>query len=386
MTQVSEAANAPASAADAHSDTPFDAQGATEEVLFDVTGGIGLMRMNRPKALNALNLNMIRLMNEKLAQWAADDAVKAVVIAGAGDRAFCAGGDVKTVALDAKAQAEGKSDGALVRDFFREEYTLNQRIHAFKKPYISLVDGIVMGGGKGVSAHGSHRVVTENTLFAMPETNIGFFPDVGGGYFLPRCPGQTGVYLALTSKRIKATDTIYIGFGTQFVPSEKLGALLAALQAVEWDAREKPVDQVTQVIESFSAEPPCESEIAPNRALIDRYFGHDAVEQIIADLQADGGDFANETLTAIYGMSPTSLKVALRQIRQGASLSFESVMTMEYRLSQACARSHDFYEGIRAALIDKDRQPKWDPARVADVDDALIEGYFKPLGENDLAF
>jgi enoyl-CoA hydratase len=356
------------------------------EVICSVTGHIGLMQLNRPKALNALNLNMIRLMNARLAAWAADDAVKAVVVTGAGDRAFCSGGDVKAVALAARAAQAGAGDDALVRDFFREEYILNHRIHAFPKPYISLVNGIVMGGGKGISAHGSHRVVTENTLFAMPETSIGFFPDVGGGYFLPRCPGQTGAYLALTSTRIKAIDTIYIGFGTHFVPAEKLPALLAALQAVEWDAREKPADEVTQVIEQFHAEPPGESAIAAHRGQIDRYFGHNAVEDIIADLQSDGGDWADETLTAIYAMSPSSLKIALRQIRLGAKMAFPQVMTMEYRISQSCARSHDFYEGIRAALIDKDRQPKWEPPRIADVSEEAVDGYFTPLGTNDLLF
>jgi len=368
------------------SQSPGKSADAEPEVLFSAENGIGMMTMNRARALNALNLNMIRLMDRQLAAWADDETIHAVVLRGAGNRAFCSGGDVKAVALAAKAQAEGAGDGALVRDFFREEYRLNRRIHTFPKPYISLVDGIVMGGGKGVSAHGSHRVVTEHTLFAMPETNIGFFPDVGGGYFLPRCPGQTGAWLALTSTRIKAIDTIYIGFGTQYVPSENLPGLLAALHGIAWDARETPVDQVTQAIEGFTAAPPGDSAIAPHRARIDSCFGHDDAEQIVAALQEDGSDWAQETLTAMYGMSPTSLKVALRQIRQGAGMDFDDVMVMEYRISQAIARGHDFYEGIRAALIDKDRQPQWEPSRLADVDAAAVEACFRPPEAGDLSF
>lgn len=379
MTQVSEVKNQTVSTLESES-------AGAPEVLFETADGIGLIILNRPKALNALNLNMIRQMNDKLAAWAVDDAVKAVVITGAGDRAFCSGGDVKAVALAARGMKDGTGDGALVRDFFREEYILNHRIHTFKKPYVALINGIVMGGGKGVSAHGSHRVVTENVLFAMPEANIGFFPDVGGGYFLPRCPGQTGLYLALTSKRIKAIDTIYIGFGTQFVPSARVADVLQALRHIAWDEREKPHDQVTQAIEPFCAEPPADSEIAPNRAVIDSAFGYDTVGEIIAALQKDDGAFAQETLSAMYALSPTSLKVALKQIRLGATLDFARVMTMEYRISQTCAKSHDFYEGIRAALIDKDRQPKWEPSRIFDVKDETVEGYFAPLGAQDLTF
>jgi enoyl-CoA hydratase len=293
---------------------------------------------------------------------------------------------VKAVAIDAKAAREGKSDGQLTRDFFRDEYTLNHRIFTFPKPYISLINGIVMGGGKGISAHGSHRVVTENTLFAMPETNIGFFPDVGGGYFLPRCPGQTGAYLALTAKRVKAIDTIYVGFATQYVPAANLPDLLKALAAIKWDARKKPRDQVTKVIDDASAQPPGESEIAPFRARIDECFAFDRVEQIFESLRKDGGAWAEETLKILHAMSPTSLKIALRQIRLGAHMPFAQVMTMEYRLSQACTKGHDFYEGIRAALIDKDRQPKWKPSKVTDVPDQEVEAYFASLGDRDLVF
>ena len=351
---------------------------SSTEVLFETRGQLGLVTLNRPQALNALTLDMVRLMNDRLATWAADGKVKAVAVTGAGGRAFCSGGDVKAVALD--------KSGVLKRDFFREEYILNHRIHTFPKPYIALIDGICMGGGKGISAHGSHRVVTENLLFAMPETNIGFFPDVGGGYFLPRCPGQTGAYLALTSRRIGATDAIYIGFATHFVPADNMPALQDALAQARWEDGADAKEQAGRIIEGFKAEPPGQSEIAPHRERIDRCFGYDTVEEIIAALQKDDSGWARETLTALYAMSPTSLKVALRQIREGDGLDFARVMTMEYRLSQAFMQGHDFYEGIRAALIDKDRKPRWSPPKVADVQDNAVEGYFAPLGERDLVF
>ena len=357
---------------------------ALPEIMFDTHGSIGLVTLNRPEALNALTLNMVRLLDEQLVQWAGQDDVRVVVVIGAGGRAFCSGGDVKAVALEVRAAQEGKGESHLAQDFFRAEYTLNNRIHSYAKPYISLIDGIVMGGGKGISAHGSHRVVTEHTLFAMPETNIGFFPDVGGGYFLPRCPGETGTYLALTSRRIRAIDTIYIGFATHYVPSANIPALLDALATTGWDNRTETRGQVSAMIDQFATEPAGASELAPHRETIDACFGHDRVEDIVAALEDEGSSFALETLNALYGMSPTSLKIALRQIRAGVGMNFSEVMTMEYRLSQACIARPDFYEGIRAALIDKDRQPKWNPARIDAVDDAQIARCFDSLGKNDL--
>jgi enoyl-CoA hydratase len=341
-----------------------------EEVLFDIRGGTGFITLNRPQALNALTMGMVRAMNAQLEAWAQDPAIRAVAIMGAGGKAFCSGGDVKSVAIEARAT---KGQGPLCREFFREEYILNYRIHAFPKPYIALIDGIVMGGGKGVSAHGSHRVVSENITFAMPETNIGFFPDVGGGYFLPRCPGQTGTYLALTSTRIGAADALYIGFATHFVPAKDFAAFAAALEG-----------GVDAALKKFSSSPPDDSKLTPVCAQIDRCFGHDCIEDIVAALEKDGSAWAQETLKALNGMSPTSLKVALRQIRLGAGMDFADVMKMEYRLSQRLVATHDFYEGIRAALIDKDRSPKWDPATLRDVTDVKVDRFFESLGSSDL--
>lgn len=354
------------------------------EILTEIRGGIGLITLNRPEALNALTLNMIRGMQQAIDGYIADKSVRAIIVKGAGGRAFCSGGDVKAVAIAVKEAREGKGDASLSRTFFREEYTLNHRIYTCPKPYIALIDGIVMGGGKGISAHGSHRIVTENTIFAMPETNIGFFPDVGGGYFLPRCPGQTGLYLALTSKRIRATDTLYIGFATHALPSSRITDFENALCTYAWHERGSDAEQIDNILSGMTEEPEDASEIAQHREAIDRCFAFDRMEDIIAALNRENDAFENDTLKAIYGMSPGSLKIALRQIRLGRTMQFAEVMKMEYRLSQACVRRSDFYEGIRAALIDKDRSPKWHPSRIEDVDDADIEACFAPRPGDEL--
>lgn len=347
---------------------------ATSDVLFKVEGQVGIIVLNRPQALNALTLPMVRAMNVQLALWEKDTAVQAVVIRGEGARAFCAGGDVKAVALSTRAA--DPRDAALSRDFFYEEYTLNHRIHTYPKPYIALIDGIVMGGGVGVSVHGAFRIVSENVMLAMPETMIGFFPDVGGGYFLPRCPGQTGVYLGLTGQRIGAADAVYIGFATHAVPLAAHADLLAALTAADLTDATHPRDAIEEIIARFSHQAKDDSILAPLREKIDACFGYDQMEDIMAALGDDGSAWAGETLEKLYAVSPTSLKVTLEQLRRGAGLHFAGVMTMEYRMSQAFMQSHDTYEGIRAALIDKDRQPQWRPARLADVDAALVESYF----------
>ena len=343
------------------------------EILFDVEGSAGVITLNRPQVLNALTFDMVRQMDRQLAIWAKDPAIRVVMITGAGDKAFCAGGDIKSVA---QAIKNGGRDRAAAADFFRAEYTLNYRIFTYPKPYISLINGIVMGGGKGVSAHGSHRVVTENTVFAMPEATIGFFPDVGGGYFLPRCPGQTGLYLALTSKRIKTFDTLYIGFATHVVPWAKMAELRAAIAAAP--------ENLEKTLKHFSTAPAPVSELAPYRAKIDKYFAYDRVEEIFAALERDASSWALETLKTMQHVSPSSLKIALKQIRLGAKMDFAQVMTMEYRLSQACLDRPDFYEGVRAALIDKDRKPHWNPPSIYKVSDAEIDACFQSLGPQEL--
>ena len=354
----------------------------TSDILFERRGAIGLVTLNRPQALNALNLDMIRAFDPQLKAWAEDPAVQAVVVRGAGGKAFCAGGDVRAIAEEGiKARRDG-GDTPLGRVFFFEEYRLNRRIFHFPKPYISLLDGITMGGGKGLSAHGSHRIVTEKLVFAMPETAIGLFPDVGGGYFLPRCPGQSGLYLALTGARLGAADALYVGFGTHYVPSAKIETLVERLERADWSSSAATVDQVVRELADDAGAPP----LAEKQAQIDRCFRFDSVEEIVAALDAEGSDWARDAAATIRRMSPTSCKITLRQLRDGAGMDIEDVLVMEYRISQGCMAGHDFYEGIRAVLIDKDRDPHWRPAVLEEVTAAEVDRHFAPLGERDLTF
>jgi len=356
----------------------------TDEILLERHGPLAVVTLNRPKALNALTLPMIRAFDPALKAWAHDPDVKAVVVRGAGDRAFCAGGDVRAAWEAGKAAKEGRGDGALTADFFREEYVLNRRIHRFPKPYIALLDGITMGGGVGLSVHGSQRIVTQKTLFAMPETGIGLFPDVGGSHFLSRMPGQLGAFLALTGARLHAADTLYTGVGTHHVPSEALDTLVAELER-ELAAADAPGAAVQTVV-SRHAVPAGEAPLAAHRAAIDRCFAFDRVEDIVAALEREGGEWAEAQLKALVHLSPTSLKISLAEVRRGAKLDFDACMAMEYRMSQACMAGHDFYEGIRAVLVDKDRNPKWKPATLAEVGDDLVEAHFKTLGDRELVF
>lgn len=356
-----------------------------KEILFEETNGIGFIKLNRPRALNALTMGMIREMSRQLAEWERDDTIRAVVVTGEG-RAFCSGGDVKAAALDALARKEGRGNGDLIRDFFREEYTLNHQIYMYSKPYIAFADGIVMGGGMGISAHGTYRIVTDNTVFAMPETGIGFFPDVGGGYFLSRCPGETGLYLGLTGQKIKPTDCIYAGYATHFIPAEKRDEFLYALVSLDWGMAGKETEAIDSLLKSFVAEPADDSMIAPHRAEIDRIFAAGSVEGIIKALNEADSEWSVETVQQLYARSPTSLKVTHRHITQSRALEFPDIMTIEYRLSQSMTHNHDFYEGIRATLIEKDHDPKWNPARLDEIDADMVDRYFQSLGEDDLVF
>lgn len=348
------------------------------DIGFERRGALGVVTLNRPKALNALNLPMIRGLQAQLDAWREDADIGAVAVLGAGDRAFCAGGDVRAVYEAGKAAETGQG---LTADFFREEYRLNHTIHTYPKPYIALVNGISMGGGVGLSIHGQVRAVTETLMFAMPETGIGLFPDVGGGWFLPRCPGETGTYLALTGHRCGAADAYYVGYATHHVPQEALPALVDALARQDLAGAEPA--GVADVVATYHRDPG-EAPLAAHRDVIDRCFAFDTVEEIVAALRGDGSAFATQTLATLDRMSPTSLKIALRQLRTGRGRDYSDVVTMEYRLSQACMREHDFYEGIRALLVDKDKSPKWRPARLDDVGEDLVDRHFAPLGERDL--
>lgn len=352
----------------------------TAPVLFETLGPLGLITLNRPKALNALSLEMIRAIGPQLDDWEADPGIGAVVIRGAGDRAFCAGGDVRAVyEAGLEAKRRGTDLATMTADFFREEYILNHRIHRFPKPYIALVDGIAMGGGVGLSAHGAYRVVTERLMVAMPETGIGLFPDVGGGWFLPRYPGELGTYFGLTGARGGAAEAIMTGYATHHVPSARLPALIDALAEADLAAPEA----LEAVLDRFHTDPG-PSPLVPRRALIDRCFAGDRVEEIVSRLAAEGDDFAQTTVETLGRMSPTSLKITLAQLRRCEGLSYPDVVTVEYRMSQACMAGHDFYEGIRAVLVDKDKAPRWVPGDLTEVDADLVDRHFAPLGERDL--
>ena len=350
----------------------------SEDVLFEAKHGVGIITLNRPKALNALTLDMIREIAPQLAAWQEDARIKAVLIRGAGDRAFCAGGDVRAV------WQAGRAGDRLTEDFFRDEYRLNRLIHFFAKPYVALIDGITMGGGVGLSVHGSHRVAGDRTLVAMPEVGIGLFPDVGGSYFLPRLPGRLGLFLALTGWRLHAADAIHCGVATDYVPSERMAALADALTAIDWskDGAEALVDRV---IDGFKADPG-PAELAQHQALIDHCFSARSVESILHALDESGDEWAAKVARIMRKQSPTSLKVTFAQLEKGATLDFDSAMIQEYRMSQAFMAGGDFYEGIRAVLVDKDNQPKWSPGDLAAVSAEAVEGYFRPLGERDLTF
>jgi enoyl-CoA hydratase len=353
----------------------------SRDILLERKGAIGLVTMNRPKALNTLTLGMYRELDPDLLAWRRDPAVRAVIIRGAGGKAFCAGGDVRDLW---KAGQGVKGPDDLKSVFFREEYRLIQRVHRFGKPYVALMDGITMGGGAGMSINGSHRVATEKTLFAMPETAIGLFPDVGATHFLNRCPGRIGLYLALTGARLKAADLVYCRLATHYVPSARLEALVDALTRLDWHQGAEG-RQADLVLTRF-AENPGPAPLAAHAAAIDRCFAAETVEGILAALEREGTDWAKETRASLMRMSPTSLKVTHWQMTVGRAYGVEQALVLEYRLTQHFMNGPDFFEGVRAVLVDRDQSPNWRPARLEDVSEELVAGHFRELGENELTF
>ena len=338
---------------------------AESEVLTRVVSGVGRITLNRPKALHALNRAMCEAMTGALLAWRADDAVQSVLIDHAGERGFCAGGDIRMIA------ESGAGDASEAKAFFKVEYRLNHLMFEYPKPITAIVDGIVMGGGVGISEPADVRIATERTTYAMPETGIGLFPDVGGGWFLPRLPGQTGVWLALTGARLKAADTVALGIHTHFVPADRVDALRTALIA-------HPAEPKT-VADTLASDPGAGATIT-HREAIDRLFAFDSVEQIFAALEADGSDWALTQLATLKTKSPQSLKVTLRQLRLGAAMpSFADNMALEYRLGGRVVRTHDFQEGVRAVVVDKDNTPNWSPAGLSGVSEADLDRLFGPL-------
>jgi enoyl-CoA hydratase len=347
----------------------------TDDILFERRGAAGLITLNRPQALNAVTHEMVLALRAQLDGWADDPAITRVVITAAGERAFCAGGDIR--ALYDLGQA-GRQEEAL--QFWRHEYPLNVVIKNYRKPYVALIDGLVMGGGVGVSVHGSHRVAGDCFQFAMPEVGIGFFPDVGATWFLPRMPGELGTYCGLTGERFGSADGCAAGVATHRIPSARFGALLDGLTgAVSVDA----------LLAAF-AEPAGEGPILAKRAVIDRLFVGDRVEDILAALDrepASGSaeaEWAAKTAAAMRTKSPLSLKLGLAQVRRGKAWDFETCMRAEFRIVSRVIRGSDFYEGVRAVIVDKDNKPRWQPARLAEVSDAEVERYFAALGTEEL--
>ncbi|MBP2161534.1 MULTISPECIES: enoyl-CoA hydratase/isomerase family protein [Asticcacaulis] len=337
------------------------------EIITRVDNGIGRITLNRPKALHALTTEMCSGMADALTAWEQDEAIRAVLVDHAeGTRGFCAGGDIRKVA------ESGRKDGVEAAEFFRVEYTLNNQIKHYPKPYIAVMDGITMGGGVGISVHGSHRIVTERTIFAMPETGIGLFPDVGGGWFLPRLEGELGTWLALTGAQLRGGDVVAAGIGTHFLPSDRVEVLKQALAS----------GQTIDAALSGLAEAVSHPSYAPHMATINRCFAHDTMAQISIALNAEGSEWALKQAEILTKRSPQSLAVALKQLREGRGMtSFEEVMKMEYRLACRITRTRDFSEGVRAVIEDKDNAPAW----LASVDlSPVIEHMFDSLGNMDL--
>jgi enoyl-CoA hydratase len=358
----------------------------TEDIIFDHEGGVGTVLLNRPKALNAFTLDMYRRLEPMLHRWADDPAVHAVLIEGAGDRAFCAGGDVRRIYEAGKGIS---GDPSFTSVFFAEEYRIILGIHRYKKPYIAIIDGITMGGGAGISVNGAYRVATEKTSFAMPETGIGLFPDVGATHFLNRCPGQIGRYLGLTGVRLGAADALYCGIATHFVPQERVPELKTALIGTVWQPGTERA-QVAAILPPFATDPGA-PPIAARRAMIDHCFAGDTVETILAALEletsrGETGDaaWAAETRALLLTKSPTSLRITLRQLIRGQGFDLAEALKLEYRMTQHVMAAHDFYEGIRAVLVDKDQKPRWQPPSLAEIDDNAAEAYFAPLGAGEL--
>ncbi len=347
-----------------------------DEILFDRRGDLIVVTLNRPGALNALTLPMCRALDDGLRRWQADPAVGAVLIKGEGERAFCAGGDIRW--LHGVLTTEGV---AAACRFYAIEYPMNARLHHFGKPWIALLDGIVMGGGVGISVHGSHRIVTERTLFAMPETGIGLFPDVGATFMLPRRPGALGCYLGLSGARLGAADCVYAGIGTAHVAADGLAALEDAL--AETSLRADPFGAVDAVLAEFRSDPG-PAPLLEARERVDACFRQDSLAAVLAALRAEASGWGAGQLEELAGKSPTSLAVTFRQLCKGATLDFDSAMRLEYRLVHRFMAGHDFREGVRALLIDKDRRPKWRPDRLDEVSDAMVDRYFAPLPGGDL--
>ncbi|XP_002127278.2 3-hydroxyisobutyryl-CoA hydrolase, mitochondrial [Ciona intestinalis] len=343
-----------------------------DDVLFERIGGAGIITLNRPSALNALNLSMIKKIFPKIKEWEEDPATTMIIMKGSGGKAFCAGGDILSITEEGK-----KGNYEAGQEFFRSEYQLNYRIATCLVPYIAFIDGITMGGGVGLSVHGENRICTERTLFAMPETAIGLFPDVGGSYFLPRLSKHLGMYLALTGFRLKGRDVYKAGVATRMVHSTILPQLEQDLVAME----NPSTQDITDLLRKYHEECQTGRErdyliLRDKEEDIKRMFCAASVEEIFENLRSDGSEWALEQLSVMEKMSPTSLKITHRQLSLGESLDLSECLEMEYRMGSQCLRHPDFYEGVRSVLIDKDKSPKWNPATLSGVTEGIVDEHF----------
>lgn len=343
-----------------------------DEVIIEKSGAIMHVRLNRPKTIHALNLNMVQIITGALLAAKADEACKCVIIDHFDGRGFCAGGDI------AMLKQSGAGDCVEARAFFYAEYQMNHLIHQFPKPIISFLDGITMGGGVGLSIHGKYRIATPNTVFAMPETGIGLFPDVGGGWFLPRLEGHIGIWLALTGARLKAGDCLEAKIATQYISTENIDNLKTNIASYYSEQTNTPPNLL------------CEEAPAPillnddNKAKITRHFCHETIEDIFTSLRDDESEWAKDTLVTLMAKSPQTLKIALKQMLIGKNLAdFAQNMVMEYRIGCRVIALNDFQEGVRALIIDKDNRPNWLPKTAHEVDDKLLDEIFAPLPEQE---
>lgn len=338
-----------------------------QEILFEVHNGqygnVGMITLNRPKALNALTENMCIKMYEQLKAWEGMNDIKAVIVQGVGDRAFCAGGDIRTI-------YEGREDASQTIRFFEHEYLLNALIYHYPKPYFAIMDGIVMGGGLGISACATYRIVTERSMLAMPETNIGFFPDVGGSYFLPRLLDNFGYYIALTGNPISGSDAVYIGLADEQIASDRIPAFVEAI--INSDHENKK--EIESAISCFNKEK-VSAKLNEIHEVVNACFSAGMVEEILSDLEKHGSSQSIEIYECLLARSPTSLKVTLEAMRTGQQMGFDECIQRDLNISYQFLKGKDFYEGVRATLIDKDKNPQWNPKTLAEISWKDVSNY-----------
>ncbi|AMA73074.1 enoyl-CoA hydratase/isomerase family protein [Aneurinibacillus thermoaerophilus] len=351
---------------------------ANNEVLFSVTNGVGHILLNRPKAINALSIRMVEEIGKRLTEWEQDDSVAIIIIEGAGEKGLCAGGDMRSFYDKRNDNVE-----AHALTFFSTEYKMNLALYRYTKPIVAYMNGIVMGGGVGLSIFASDRVVTERSKLSMPEMNIGFFPDVGGSYFLNQMPGHMGRYLALTAHLFNGADAIYLGAADHYMESTNWDALKKDVQTMDWIAcggRKVVEDKLREIIQKYTVKEVPESQLANVQDKVDKHFAHNSVADILASLDAsaaEGDEWAAETAKTLRSKSPISMAVALEQLIRGKNMSAADCFRMEMDMSMHFMHSHDFYEGVRSVLVDKDRNPNWRPASIEEVKREDVEAFFK---------